>query len=113
MSNEPEEKPDDLEAFLLLFDDYIAGQGAQPILGSMQRLMKALKTAGERVEIALFVPQPSASLEAASESAVLASSLNARGSRVARVVGRKGRLYEAAVSADQARELLAAGAVEK
>lgn len=84
--------------------------GASP--EDMKRLQLALKTQGERVEIARHVGSPSASLELAQRSSEAAASLNASGHRIARIIGAKGREFECGVSAEQVRDLLALGAKE-
>lgn len=105
---------DELGAFLEAYEAYFeGGEGVLPSIGSMDRLRHALTTTSERVEIQRHVGQASASLRAAQDTARLAAARNAEGSRIARVLGPSGRLFECAVSAEQARELILAGAVEK
>lgn len=107
-------KRDELGEFLEAYEAYFQDSaGVLPVLGSMDRLRRALSTAGERVEILRHTGQASASLRVAQETARTAASLNSQGSRVARVLGPRGRLFECAVSADQAAELMRGGAVEK
>lgn len=106
---------DEMGAFLEAYEAYFeGGQGVLPSIGSMDRLVRALTTKGERVEILRHIGHPSASYQAAHEPARLAAVRNAMGSRVARVVDAKGRrLFECAVSADQASALVREGAVQK
>lgn len=117
-----------LESFLEAFSEEIgkmeanvdkanelAGEGLTRASGEdMKRLHGALQTKGQHVEILRHHGFPSASLQAARESAESASKLNAQGVRVARIMDdAKGRRFECGVSAAQAKELLAAGAVER
>lgn len=121
----------ELEAFLDAFDNAIAAMEAkvdkanalvtgdantrvdQASADDMKRLLRALKTPGERVEIDRHVGHPSGSPAAARESSAEAARLNARGSRVARTFDAKGRAFECGVSVEQARELLTNGASER
>lgn len=120
----------ELEAFLDAFDNAIATMETKvdkanalvtddasarvdQVSADMERLRRALKTPGERVEIDRHVGYPSGSLAAANESSAEAARLNAQGSRVARIFSAKGRAFECRVSAEQARELLTNGASER
>lgn len=76
----------------------------------MERLRDAITTEGKRVEIDRHTGHASGSARAASESSARAAESNSRGERVARIMDAEGREFECGVNADQARELIAAGA---
>lgn len=121
-----------LEAFLDAFDDAIANMEAKVDKANklaaddltqgrvdeaspedMDRLWRALKTAGDRVELTRHVGQGSASSEVTRESSQAAAQRNAQGSRVARIINSKGLRFECGVSSKQAQELLDGGAAER